>query len=94
MNLNVNPYPPGLSDANIQWTGNDTAAFSWDPSLDPTVVFGNKYDVVVRVTDTFDGNYADQVLTLEIVPEPSTVLMMVSMGIMGLLVWWRRRSKV
>lgn len=99
---NANPYPPGLPEGLasigsqfIQKTGEDTATFSWDPRvLDrATTLMGDQYDVVVRVEDVY-GNSAERVLTLEIVPEPSTVLMMVSMGVMGLLVWWRRRSKV
>ena len=66
------------------------AIFSWLPS-DAGAQIGDEFQVEVVVTD-LAGAFDTDVFTIQVVPEPSTVLMLVGASLLGLVMWWRRRS--
>jgi len=69
------------------------ATFTWDPlnTWEVGDPWQDEYRVKLVVTDSF-GEIDEAILTIQVVPEPSTVLMLLSTALMGLVIWRRRRS--
>ncbi len=85
-----NPAIPGPAGATIEADG----MFSWDkPTLDRGEI-GSVYEVGVIASDECPVGVqtAGGVITIEIIPEPTTVAMLLSGVLLGLGLAWRRRS--
>lgn len=79
------------TSARFTWDPQD--AFAWDTAnqrLNPAAV--GTYEISVYITDGQKGEVNAGSFTVSVVPEPSTLLMLLSTAFLGMLLWFRGRK--